>query len=110
MSNALTSTVCRFEHFDTDWYARWASVFGFTVPPGTRFHRKVWEFCAIAQALDERGMLRPGRCGLGFAAGREHLVSAFAERGCMILATDLEECGAPWTTQHTNGRDDDRLL
>jgi SAM-dependent methyltransferase len=106
MARALTSTVCRFEHFETDWYARWASVFGFPVPPATRLHRKHWEFCAIAQALDERGMLGPGRNGLGFAAGREHLASAFAARRCNILATDLEEGGAEWTTQHANGRDD----
>lgn len=102
----LTSTVCRYEHFETDWYARWSRTFGLTVPPYPRLERKHWEFCAIAQALDERGALGAGKAGLGFACGREHLPAAFAARGCSILATDLEECGAAWTTQHANGRDD----
>lgn len=68
-------------------------------------HRKLWEFFYIAQALDERGMLRPGRRGLGFAVGREPLPSLFASLGCEILATDLHEDGARekgWvgTSQH----------
>lgn len=52
-------------------------------------HRKVWEFCFIAQALAERGLLAPGRRGLGFAVGREPLPALFASLGCEIVATDL---------------------
>lgn len=54
-------------------------------------NRKFWEWCAIAQALDERCMLRTGKRGLGFAVGQEPLASFFAGRGCGILATDLED-------------------
>ena len=54
-----------------------------------RLHRKIWEFCFIAQALDERGMLARGRRGLGFAVGTEPLPAMFASRGCAIVATDL---------------------
>ena len=68
-------------------------------------HRKVWEFCYIAQALNERDMLRLGRRGLGFGVGEEPLASLFASYGCEIVATDLstEEAAAEgWikTNQH----------
>jgi 2-polyprenyl-3-methyl-5-hydroxy-6-metoxy-1,4-benzoquinol methylase len=51
-------------------------------------HRKVWEYCYITQALHERGMLAPGRRGLGFAVGQEPLSAMFASLGSEILATD----------------------
>ena len=51
-------------------------------------HRKLWEWLFIAQALDERGMLAPGRRGLGFGVGQEPLVALFAAAGCRIVATD----------------------
>jgi hypothetical protein len=68
-----------------------------------RMHRKIWEHCFIAQALNERGMLAPGRRGLGFAVGHEPLPELFASLGCNILATDLAPDLAPnqavnWTT------------
>jgi SAM-dependent methyltransferase len=55
-----------------------------------RLHRKIWEWCYIAQGLQERGMLRPGRRGLGFAVGQEPLAALFAAHGCEITATDLD--------------------
>lgn len=61
----------------------------------SHLHRKLWEWCYIAQALDERGMFRvPGSRGLGFAVGQEPLTSLFASYGCEVLATDLDESGA----------------
>jgi hypothetical protein len=56
-----------------------------------RWHRKLWEWCYIAQALSERGLLRPGRRGLGFGVGQEPLTALFASFGCDIVATDLAE-------------------
>lgn len=53
-------------------------------------HRKMWEEGFIAQALHERGMLAPGKRGLGFAVGNESLSSYFGSKGCEILATDLD--------------------
>jgi len=53
-------------------------------------HRKMWEWLYIAEALSERGMLQPGRRGLGFGVGREPLVAAFAATGCRVVATDLQ--------------------
>jgi hypothetical protein len=68
-------------------------------------HRKLWEYCYIAQALHERDMLRSGRRGLGFAVGQEPLSSLLASLGCEIVATDLaveEAVEGDWvaTDQH----------
>jgi hypothetical protein len=68
-------------------------------------HRKLWEYCFITQALYERGLLTPGRRGLGFAVGQEPLPDLFASLGCEIMATDLatEEAqvrGWTETSQH----------
>jgi hypothetical protein len=51
-------------------------------------HRKMWEWLFIAQALSERGLLGPGRTGLGFGVGQEPLVALFASHGCDVVATD----------------------
>lgn len=51
-------------------------------------HRKLWEWLFIAQALHERGVLRPGSRGLGFGVGQEPLVALFASMGCTVVATD----------------------
>jgi hypothetical protein len=97
----LTSMVCRRAHFDAPWFARWNAGFiadppgdALRMPEGVRFHRKWWEWAAIAQALDERGMLRAGHRGCGFAVGREPLASQFAALGAEILATDLGDAAA----------------
>ncbi|MDE2007259.1 MAG: class I SAM-dependent methyltransferase, partial [Rhodospirillales bacterium] len=69
--------------------------------PAVRFHRKNWEWLAIAQALSERGMLERGRRGCGFAVGMEPLASLFAASGAEVLATDLgaaDEAAKAWTT------------
>ena len=51
-------------------------------------HRKMWEWLFIAEALRERGLLAPGRTGLGFGVGQEPLVALFADEGCDVVATD----------------------
>jgi hypothetical protein len=51
-------------------------------------HRKMWEWLFIAEAFQERGMLAPGRTGLGFGVGQEPLVALFAAAGCDVVATD----------------------
>lgn len=73
-----------------------------------KLHRKLWEWFYISQALYERGMLKPGKKGLGFAVGKEPLISLFAKMGCDILATDMPEGGigqSDWasTNQHSVG-------
>lgn len=53
-------------------------------------HRKLWEWCFIAEVLDSQGMLAAGKRGLGFAVGREPLVAEFAASGATIVASDLD--------------------
>lgn len=113
----LTSMVCRRSHWDAPWFERWNALFAGAsqsdepiVPAHVPFHRKWWEWAAIAQTLDERGMLKPGKQGCGFAVGREPLASAFAQRGVDVLGTDLaaeDETSRSWsaTGQHAAARD-----
>lgn len=113
-SRKLPSFVCRSEHFETEWYRQWAlriakgdpDLFLFGEGFASTFrkvweamefegsaprfrHRKMWEWCAISQVLHERGQLRPGKRGCGFAVGHEPLTSLFASLGSDVLATDL---------------------
>ena len=83
----LRSSMCTQAQLQSPQFATWATALG---ESPQNMHRKLWEFCYITQALDERGMLAPGRRGLGFAVGLEPLPSYFAARGCDILATDLD--------------------
>lgn len=73
-------------------------------------HRKLWEYCFITQAFSERGMLNPGKRGLGFAVGTEPLPALFASLGCEIVATDLDteearQQGWVDTSQHAESLD-----
>jgi hypothetical protein len=87
----LTSVVCRYEHFESDWYRRWFEDINPEPDPGPHpdCHRKEWEYCAIAQTLLERGKLREGSRALGFGVGREPLPSLLAGHGVRVHATDL---------------------
>jgi hypothetical protein len=96
MAELLKSCLCTQAQLESAPFRHWANEMGL----GNHHpHRKVWEYCYIARALFERGMLRPGRRGLGFAVGQEPLVSLFAHYGCEIVATDLD----PETAQTLEG-------
>ncbi|WP_245615259.1 SAM-dependent methyltransferase [Muricoccus aerilatus] len=78
--------LCRQEDIESHWLRHWCGQIGF-VP---MYHRKVWEDCYALQVLHERGMLAPGKRGLGFAVGAEWLPSFLAKRGVEVVATDLD--------------------
>lgn len=80
-----SSRLCVRRDFLLPEMARWMDIFR---ESPTRLHRKLWEYAAIAEALEARGMLEAGRKGLGFAVGSEPLADAFASRGVEVLATD----------------------
>jgi hypothetical protein len=108
----LCPTVCRYEHFLTDWYAKWAGMLGFPIevsPDNPQGYRKVWEWAAILETLEQRGLLTPDTRALGFAVGLEPLPSIFASRGVMVTATDLmaEQVDPAWiaTAQHASSLD-----
>jgi hypothetical protein len=91
----MVSHLCREADLDLPSFGHWAEAIrpgwdGDRTAAGVIRHRKLWEWLFIIQALDERGMLEPGRRGLGFGVGTEPLVSYFAGRGCDIVATDLD--------------------
>lgn len=102
----IKTMVCQKEHFDSSWFLRWNQEIN---PDGgeswspRKLRRKGWEWYAIAQALAEREMLRPGKRGLGFAVGTEPLSSLFAKYGVEVLATDLgneTETAKMWKTNN----------
>lgn len=82
----LVSQICKQEDFEKPWFQE---AYVKLKQPFT-FHRKLWEYSYIYQALLERGLLVRGKKGLGFGVGKEPLVALFASHGCTILATDLE--------------------
>lgn len=97
------SQACTTAQFDTEPYRYWCM----QIREIPRLHRKQWEFCYILQALANGGMLTPERRGVGYGVGTEPLTAVFADRGCRILATDLDPENAQragWvnTSQHAS--------
>ena len=104
-TDMLKSSMCTEQLMRTDLFQYWTTRMGDR--PG-HMHRKIWEWAFIVQALKERGMLKEGQLGLGFAVGTEPLTAMFAAHGASIVATDLftEEAQAKgWveSTQHASG-------
>ena len=79
------SRLCTQEQFGTEEYAYWCAQFLQT----PTLHRKQWEYVFICKALHERGLLAPGRRGIGFGVGTEPLPALFARHGCAVVASDL---------------------
>jgi glycosyltransferase involved in cell wall biosynthesis/SAM-dependent methyltransferase len=96
--NRITSKLCVNRDFQTDYYQYWIE----KLQAPEMIHRKYWEWVVMSQALQERGLLKPGKKGMGFAVGNEPLPSAFASFGCEIVATDqsydIPEAKEDWGT------------
>lgn len=89
----LTSRACCAVDFDRPSFRAWCT----TLEQPHQLHRKLWEFWFVARALDERGLLRGGKRGVGFGVGQEPLPAAFAARGCDVVATDQADAvGTGW--------------
>ncbi len=102
----LRSCQCTQRQLESDSFQSWLA----RMKEPSQMKRKAWEWCYIAQALYENGMLAPERRGLGFAVGQEPLPALFASLGCEIMATDLatnEAQGLGWvkTAQHADSLD-----
>jgi len=100
------STICRQESFGEPYFAYWTA----QLQDVLRYHRKLWEFVFICQALHERGLLTYRKRGLGFGVGAERLTAYFASRGCHVVATDLAvehavDTGWMETSQHAAGKE-----
>lgn len=101
---SCTSQLCNASFFDMPFFHYWGSKL---MPPlveqmkklcqGNKdsyqqsilYHRKLWEWVYICQALYENGFLCAGKSGIGFGVGAEVLPDLFASFGCKVLATDL---------------------
>ena len=83
----VRSGPARQEQFMTPEFLFWCN----RLKEAPRWHRKVWEYVMICQALWERGMLRAGRRGCGFRIGQEFLPE---------LLPDAEAASAPAGAQH----------
>jgi len=95
------SCLCLQDSFEQPYFAYWSAQLGYT----PRYHRKLWEFVFILQALHERGALKKGAKGLGFGVGSEPLSSWFISKGATITATDMSpeaamQSGWSATSQH----------
>ena len=74
-------------------------------------HRKTWEFAYILAVLEAKGMVGPGRTGLGFGTGSEPLPSVLAGAGVGVVASDAPgsfEANALWakSAQWSQGLED----
>lgn len=98
------SQLCTQSQFEESRYGDWCRRFG----EEPCLHRKQWEFVYIAQALYLRGMLQPGKRGIGFGVGLEPVASLVASFGASALATDLAEDAGVWgaTGQHATRLED----
>lgn len=100
---SLSSKACTQDDMESDWCAYWLS----RLKSPIIFHRKLWEFAFVLQALWQNGHLASGQRGLGFGCGTEPIPSFLASYGVDIVATDLaadRQVGDGWTAtgQHTN--------
>ncbi|WP_396595217.1 SAM-dependent methyltransferase [Brevundimonas sp. R86498] len=100
------SCLCRAQHFRQPYFSYWTRELG----EALRYHRKLWEFVFICQALYERGMIVPGSRALGFGVGEEPLSAYFAGRGVEVMATDMsadQAVAAGWTqtAEHAAGKE-----
>lgn len=85
VEHMILSTDSIDKDYTSTWYRKWMLRLG--ANPNVR-HAKFWEQAMIYGALKQNGMLKPGKKGLGFGVGVEHLVSVFANEGVDITATD----------------------
>jgi hypothetical protein len=70
---------------ESDWAAYWCG----ELKVQRIFHRKLWEFAFVLQALWERGMICPDKRGLGFGCGHEPVPSYLASKGVQLTVTDM---------------------
>lgn len=70
---------------ESPWFRYWCS----QIQAAPIYHRKLWEFAFLLQALYEHGILQQGYEGVGFGCGQEPLASYFASKNMKVLVTDL---------------------
>ena len=108
----LRGKICNKTDFDAGWFQPWRPMMAQHTANnirlgGPHLHRKEWELVFVCQVLEERGLLQPGKRGVGLAVGLEPLPAIFVSRGCKILATDKSsDSGGHWQGQWASGKSD----
>jgi 2-polyprenyl-3-methyl-5-hydroxy-6-metoxy-1,4-benzoquinol methylase len=95
--------VVRARDFRQPWFAERAAELGEPLV----VHRKLWEFCVIAQVCREH--MAPGARALGFGVGLEPLAAWFARQGASVLATDRPDETMEWDDTHQHARGMEQL-
>src|SRR4051812_9833873 len=93
--STIVSEPCTFAQMRSPAFLRWVDELQLPFTP----HRKLWEWCWIAQAAETAGVMRAGGRALGFGVGREPLAGLFTRFGMSVVATDLaptDEAAAHW--------------
>lgn len=78
----ITSKITTQEDMESPWCRYWIN----QLKIDFRYHRKLWEYAFVLQALYENGMF--GKEGLGLACGHEPIPSYLISKGCKITAGD----------------------
>ena len=81
----LISQLPTMNQMTSETYQRWLA----EMREQDRVHRKQWEYVYILQALLENNLLKSGVRGVGFGVGKEPIPAVLANRGCTILATEI---------------------
>ena len=95
----LASKISTQNDIESDWFLHWCR----ELKIAPVYHRKMWEFAYLLQALYDSGNIRPGARGLGFGCGVEPIPSYLAARGVRITMTDLppeDVRAAGWSTNN----------
>ncbi len=98
----LSSKASTQQDLESDWAAYWLDQLRTKVI----YHRKLWEFAYVLQALWENDKIKAGRRGIGFGCGTEPIPSYLTSKGVEVTITDLppnSEEYKKWhdTEQHT---------
>lgn len=83
--DTVTSQLCTASQFTEPKYAELCAEIAQTI----KYHRKQWEYVYILRALQQFGLLSPGRTGVGFGCGKEPLPAVMAKCGCDVICTDI---------------------
>lgn len=87
---------------ESDWAAYWLNEIQLKVV----YHRKLWEYAYVLQALWENGKIKSGSRGIGFGCGIEPVPSYLTSKGVEVTITDLPPTSDEFkrwhdTAQHT---------
>jgi SAM-dependent methyltransferase len=94
---------------ESSWFSHWCAEL--RIP--RVFHRKLWEFGYLLQALFEHGLIRPNARGLGFGCGVEPIASYLASKGVEVTATDMlpdNQAQAGWAINNEYATNIDKVF